>query len=72
VNVALVALVSAPDDATRVYPVPALSIARPPKLATPFTAFTVVVPDRVPPAGFVPRVTVTALVELVTVLPEAS
>src|SRR5436190_173299 len=29
------------------------------KLATPLTAVTVVVPDRVPPLGFVPRATAT-------------
>src|SRR5512133_2167592 len=42
------------------------------KLATPFTAATVVVPDSVPPPGLVPMDTVTLAVELVTVLPNAS
>src|SRR6478735_8481775 len=42
------------------------------KLATPFTATTVVVPDSVPPPGLVPMATVTLAVELVTVLSKAS
>src|SRR5213075_2624901 len=42
------------------------------KLATPFTADAVVVPDSVPPPGLVPMATVTLALELVTVLPKAS
>src|SRR5438045_6349611 len=42
------------------------------KLATPFTADTVVVPDSVPPPGLVPIATVMLAVELVTVFPNAS
>ena len=42
------------------------------KLATPDTAFLAVVPDRVPPPGFVPMATVMEAVELVTVLPSLS
>src|SRR5512143_1489665 len=42
------------------------------KLATPFTADTVVVPDSVPPPGLVPMATVMLAVELVTVFPNAS
>src|SRR6185369_9235720 len=42
------------------------------KLATPFTADAVVVPDSVPPPGLVPTATVMLAVELVTVLPNAS
>src|SRR3954467_3242789 len=42
------------------------------KLATPFTADTVVVPDSAPPPGLVPIATVMLAVELVTVLPNAS
>src|SRR5512133_1611566 len=42
------------------------------KVATPFTADTVVVPDSVPPPGLVPIATVMLAVELVTVLPNAS
>jgi hypothetical protein len=72
VNAALVVLVSVPDAAANVYPVPALSIVRPLKLATPFTAFTVAVPESVPPLGFTAIATVTAFVALGTVLPEAS
>src|SRR5262245_21338682 len=40
--------------------------------ATPPTAATVVVPDSVPPAGFVPIASVIGAVELVTVFPFAS
>jgi hypothetical protein len=72
VNAALVALVKAIEEATSVYPMPALLIDRPEKFATPFTGFTVVVPESVPPPGFAPSATVTAPVALVTVLPEAS
>src|SRR5688572_15439935 len=42
------------------------------KVATPFTAFWVRVPERVPPHGFALRATVTGAVEVVTVLPKAS
>ena len=42
------------------------------KVATPATALTVSVPDRVPPPGFVPIARVTALVAVVTVFPAAS
>ena len=42
------------------------------KVATPFTAFTVVVPDRVPPPELFPIARVTLLVAEVTVLPDAS
>jgi hypothetical protein len=41
-------------------------------VAIPFTAETVVVPDRVPPAAFVPMLRLTLFVEEVTVLPAAS
>src|SRR3954464_711092 len=41
-------------------------------VATPEDAATVVVPDSVPPPGFVPIATVTEALELVTVLPNAS
>ena len=40
--------------------------------ATPLTAATVVVPDSVPPLGFVPIATVTFPVKLVTVFPSPS
>src|SRR4051812_20580376 len=42
------------------------------RVATPFTATTVVVPDSAPPPGLVPMATVTLAVELVTVLLNAS
>src|SRR5947209_5161203 len=51
---------------------PALSMCRLGKDATPFTAATLTVPARVPPVGPVPMVTVTTLVALVTVKPDAS
>src|SRR5438128_311524 len=43
-----------------------------PKLATPEEAETVVVPERVPLPGLVPRATVTLPLEVVTVLPKVS
>src|SRR5438874_1762496 len=42
------------------------------KVATPATAFTVRVPDSIPPPGFAPRATVIAPVKPGTTLPEAS
>src|SRR5437867_2350466 len=42
------------------------------KVATPLTAATVVVPERVPLAGLVPMATVMLVVAVVTVLPWAS
>src|SRR5512141_1302353 len=42
------------------------------KVATPFTAATVVVPDSVPPPGLVPMATVMLALEPVTVFPNAS
>lgn len=42
------------------------------KVATPPTAFTVVVPPSVPLPGLFPMAMVTAAVEVVTVLPFAS
>src|SRR5947208_3083726 len=41
-------------------------------VATPLTAFTLVVPDSVPPPGFVPIATVIRPVYPVTVFPDAS
>lgn len=71
-NVELVALVSAPDEALSVYPVPDLLIERPEKVATPLTALTVAVPESVPPPGFVAIATVIDADEVVTVFPPAS
>ena len=45
---------------------------RPAKVTTPLAAATVVVPDRVPPLGFVAIATVTLPPKPVTVLPRAS
>ena len=51
---------------------PGLSIERPLKVATPFTAFSVLVPLNVPLPGLVPIATVIEAALLVTVLPPAS
>src|SRR5207249_945080 len=59
-------------EAMRVYPLPALSILKFAKVATPLTAATVVVPERVPLAGLVPIATAMLLVAVVTMLPWAS
>src|SRR2546429_686889 len=59
-------------EAMRVYPLPALSILKFAKVATPLTAATVVVPERVPLAGLVPIATAMLGVAVVTVLPWAS
>ena len=49
-----------------------MSMLSPGKLATPATADTVLVPDKVPLLGFVPIATVTFPVNPVAVLPLAS
>ena len=49
-----------------------MSIERLAKVAMPLEALTVVVPDRVPPPGFVPIATVRDADEVVMVLPAAS
>ena len=67
-----VAPVSDPEVAESVYPVPALSIESPEKVATPLTAFTVAVPLKVPDPAFVPMARVTELLAEVTVFPCAS
>src|SRR5437667_3954539 len=59
-------------DAVRVYPVPGLLMLTFAKVATPFTAATVLVPARVPLAGLVPIASVMLVVAVVTVLPWAS
>src|SRR5438067_6578407 len=71
-NAALVTLVSPAAVATRVYPLPGRSTTRSSNVAIPFTACTVVVPNRVAPLGFSPRASVTAFVAPGTVLPAAS
>ena len=42
------------------------------KVATPLTAATAVVPDKVPPAGFVPMAMVREFAAVMTVFPCAS
>jgi hypothetical protein len=71
-NWPLVAPASPVLAAVSVYGVPALSILRSEKLATPFVALTIAVPPSVPPAGFDPIATVIAALDVVTVLPLAS
>jgi hypothetical protein len=67
-NAVLVAPVNPVEVAVKVYPVPDLSIDRPEKVATPFTAVTVSAPDNVPPPGFVPIEMVMLAADEVTVL----
>src|SRR5437899_6652197 len=59
-------------DAVRVYPVPGLLMFRFAKVATPLTAATVVVPERVPLAGLAAIASVMLVVAVVTVLPWSS
>src|SRR6266545_550524 len=72
VNGALVALLKPDAVAVSVYPLPARSMLRFEKVAIPFTAATVFVPDRIPPLGFAPKAILIESVKLVTVLPESS
>src|SRR6266699_3515744 len=69
---ALVAVVRPAALAANVYPVPVLLMLTPENVATPATAATVVVPDRVPLPGLVPIASVTLPVNPVTVFPWAS
>ena len=71
-NAALVAPVKPEAVACSVYPVPALSMLRFEKAATPLAVVTVFVPESVPPLGFVPRAIVTGPVKLASVLPASS
>src|SRR5581483_3371871 len=71
-NAELVAPVRPVLAAVRVYPLPALSIARSLNVAIPPAAATVLVPLRVPELGFVPIATVIDAVLLVTRLTFAS
>ena len=71
-NGVLAAPTSVPDVAASVYPIPRWSIERPLNVASPRTAFTVVVPASVPLPGSVAIATVTVLVAPTTVLPTAS
>ncbi len=71
-NAADVASVSAPDDATSVYPTAAVSMKRSLKVATPSTALTAVVPLSVPPPGFAPRASETSPVNAGSTAPVPS
>src|SRR5439155_1347988 len=71
-NGALGTVGSPPAATVSVYPVPSLSILKVANVATPPTAATVLVPDRVPPPGLVPIAVVTLPVNPVAVLPCAS
>src|SRR5439155_563744 len=72
VNGALVAPSGPVALAVSVYPLPLLSRLRLENVATPPTTATVVEPDRVPPAGFVPIATVTLSANPGTAFPHAS
>ena len=72
VKALLVAPVRPPELAASVYPAPLLFDERVPKVATPATALTVVVPPSVLPPGLVPMAIVIEAVEVVTRLPSAS
>ncbi len=69
---ALPGATAAAATAASVYPVPALSTLSVLKVALPFTAATVVVPERVPPAGLVPSPIFTLPVNPGTTFPWAS
>jgi hypothetical protein len=68
-NAELVMGVRLPEAAVRVYPVPAVLMERPAKVATPFEAETVEVPKRVPPDGLLVIVRAIEAEEPETVLP---
>ncbi len=72
VKAALVAWGSAPEAATSVYPVPALSIRKSANVTMPATAERVSVPESVPPPGFAPIAIVTPAVNAVAVFPKGS
>ena len=69
---ALAAPVRPAAVADSVYPTPARSMRRVGKAATPPTAATVVVPERLPPAGLLPIATVTLPAKPSALLPKAS
>src|SRR5439155_26478060 len=68
----LLSLVRPVPVALRSYPTRRSSDLRVENVATPFTAATIVVPERVPLAGLVPIATVMLVVAVDTVLPWAS
>src|SRR5205823_4613091 len=71
-NALLVAVVSCPELAVSVYPVPALSMLKSPKVAIPAAAATGIVPWSAPPDGLLPITSDTLPVNPVAVLPKAS
>ena len=71
-NALLVAVVSCPELAVSVYPVPALSTLKSAKFAMPAAAATGIVPCSAPPDAFTLIVSVTSPVKPVAVLPKGS
>src|SRR5690349_1508999 len=71
-KLALVAPVRPEVTAASAYPFAGLSRLRFEKVATPLTAATDVVPERVPPTGLLLRLTVTVPVKLGVTFPNAS
>src|SRR5947208_15826599 len=71
-NALLVAVVSCPELAVSVYPVPALSMLKSPKVAIPAAAATGIVPWSTPPDGLLPITSDTLPVNPVAVLPKGS
>src|SRR5437899_418183 len=69
-SVVIVSVAAAP--AASVYPVPTRLMLSVEKVATPFTAATVAVPDRVPPAGLAPIATLTFPVNPMATFPTPS
>ena len=63
---------NAPELACNVYPKPILSMDNPLKLASPFTALTVVVPLKVPPSGLLAMPNEIALLAPKTGTPSTS
>jgi len=72
VKAVLTGALSPGAEAMSVYSLPAKSMLKSEKVATPLEAATVPVPARLPPAGLVPTEIVTFPVKLGTVIPEAS
>jgi len=72
VKALLAAALSPGAEAMSVYSLPAKSMLKAEKVATPLDAATVLVPARLPPAGLLPMEIVTFPVKLGTVIPEAS
>src|SRR6266513_1267739 len=71
-NALLVAAPTPMAEATNVYPLPPASMLKSGKVAIPPDAATVLVPERVPPPGLVPRAIVTSPVKVGTMTPATS